>query len=86
MAAAHGHMHGPNDNGVDGSNRSAGKSDALPAPVYAMTEQEQLRLRMHQVESSVLKIHELCYTMAAKIGVAGAVLETHKPQLVSEQR
>ncbi len=51
--------------------------------VYAMTEQEQLRLRMHQVETSVLKIHELCYSMANKVGVAGSELEQHKPQLVS---
>lgn len=49
---------------------------------FAISEQEQLRKRVHQVESSVLRMHELMGAMAEKIGVDKAVIQAQGPKLV----
>lgn len=48
----------------------------------AMSEAEQTQLRLFQVETSVLRIHELCHQMASKVGVDPSAVEKLKPTFV----
>ena len=61
---------------------SKASNDGADAPAFARSEQDQLRLRVQQVESSVLRMHELVGAMAAKIGVDHEVIQAHGPKLV----
>ena len=65
-------MHG--DQSTDG--------DQSGPPVFALSEQEQLRMRMHQVEVSVLRMHELMGAMAEKIGVDKKVIKAQGPKII----
>lgn len=56
--------------------------DTTTSGRYAIAEADQTQLRLHQVESSVLKIHELCHHMASKIGVDTSAVERFKPMFV----
>lgn len=49
------------------------------ANMYVMSEAEQTQLRLFQVETSVLRIHELCHHMAGKVGVDASAVEKFKP-------
>ena len=56
--------------------------DTTTSSRYAIGEAEHTKLRLHQVESSVLKIHELCHHMASKVGVDASAVENFKPKFV----
>ena len=56
--------------------------DTTTSRRYAIAEAEQTKLRLHQVETSVLKIHELCHHMASKVGVEASAVERFKPTFV----
>ena len=49
---------------------------------FAMSEEQQLRTRVEQVECSVLRMHELMGAMAEKIGVDKDVIQAQGPKLV----
>ena len=57
-------------------------ADTHSANRYAISETEQMQLRLFQVETSVLKIHELCHQMAQKVGVEASAVEKFKPMFV----
>ena len=57
-------------------------AEATSANRYAMSEAEHTQLRLFQVETSVLKIHELCHHMASKVGVDASAVEKFKPKFV----
>lgn len=57
---------------VDGEDRHA----------FVVSEQEQLRMRVQQVELSVIRMHELMGAMAEKVGVDKEVIQAQGPKLV----